>query len=74
MRTYFFLFHQFCVGTIIYNIFTEDWRCERAVYFLGIQVLVLPVQNEVISFYAQADGSLFPQQDEGKNITILYQH
>ena len=38
---------------------------------LGVDVLQLAIENEVIAFGAQADGSLLAQEDESENITVL---
>ncbi len=56
--TYLLLLHQFCIRTVVDHIRSKDGRSEAAIYFLGVDVLQLPVQNEFISLNAQIHGYL----------------
>ena len=38
---------------------------------LGVDVLQLAVENEVVAFGAQADSGLLAQEHESENITVL---
>lgn len=72
VHTYLFLLHELCVGTIIYHILAENGSSQRAVYFFRIEILMLPIQDEVIPFDSQANSSFPSKQDEGEDIAILW--
>ena len=66
-----FLFHQFRIWAIVYHIFAKDGRCEGAVYFLRIEILVFTIQYKLVALDAQADSRFFSEQNECKDIAIL---
>jgi hypothetical protein len=49
----------------------EDGGGERTIYFLGIDILELPVEDEVVAFGAQINSRLLAQQDEGEDVAVL---
>ena len=55
------LLHQFCVRTIVHNIFAKDGRGEWLVDLLGIEVGDLAVEDEFVSLDAQEYGRLLAQ-------------
>lgn len=71
LHAYLLLLHQLCIGTVVNNITAKDWRCERAVHLLRIDISQLSVQNEVVAFRAQAYRRLLSQQYECEDIAIL---
>lgn len=65
------LFHQLGVGTIIHNPSTENRCREGTVYFLGIGILQLAIEDKFIAFGAQEHRCFFAQENEGKDIAVL---
>lgn len=72
MSGYLFLLHQLVIGTIVDDILPKHGRRERTVYLLGIHILQLPIQDEIIAFCPQTHGCLLAQQDKGKDIAVLF--
>lgn len=58
---YLLLLHEFGVWTIIHNITPENRGSQGAVYFLGIDVPVLAVEDKIVSLGSQTDSGLFAQ-------------
>jgi len=67
-----FLFHELRVWAVVHDIGTEHRRSQRTVYLLCIDILELPVKDEVVAFHAQANRGLLAKQDECEDITILH--
>lgn len=55
-EVYLLLLHKFRIGTIVDYIRSEDGCCKLAVDFFGIDVLQLPIENELIAFNAKVNG------------------
>ena len=68
---YLLLLHELGVGHIIDHTFAKAWCGESGIYFLGVDVLKFPVQNELIAFASQIDGDFPAEQNESKDIPIL---
>lgn len=68
---YLLLLHELGVWAVVDYICAKDWRCQRRVDLLSVDVLELAVQNEVVSFSAQTNSRLLAQQDECEDIAIL---
>ena len=60
-HSYLFLLHEFRVWTIIHNITPENRGSQGAVYFLGIDVPMLAVEDKIVSLGSQTDSGLFAQ-------------
>jgi len=69
--SYLLLLHKLRVRAVVYDIIAEDRSAERAVDLLGIDILDFAVQDKIVSFSIQADGSLAAEQNEGKDIAVL---
>jgi hypothetical protein len=65
------LLHELGVRAVVNDILAKDRCGKRVVDFLGVDVLQLAIENEVIAFGAQADGGLLAQQNESEDITVL---
>ncbi len=50
-----FLFHELRIGNVVYYILPKNRCSQDRVYLFGIQILQLPVQNELIAFRAKVD-------------------
>ena len=70
-KSHLLLFHQFGIRTIVDNMCTKNRCSQRAVNLFCIQVLMFAVQDEIVAFDAQADGSLLSQENEGEYIAVL---
>jgi hypothetical protein len=53
-----FLFHQFRVGAIIHDILSENRGTEDGVDLLGIHILELAIQDELIALCSQINCCL----------------
>ncbi len=69
--TYLLLLHQLRVGAVVDNILAKDRGGERAVDLLGIDILDLAVEDEVVALCVQTDSHLATQEDKGEDIAIL---
>lgn len=68
---YLFLFHKLRIWHIVDDIFSEHWGRQDRVYFLGIDVFDLPVQDELIAFGSKIDCYFSAQKYECIDIAIL---
>lgn len=71
IEIYLFLFHKFGIRTIVDDIFSKAGRGQYGVDFLGVNVLELPVQNELVSLGPKIDCDLPSQKNECEDITVL---
>lgn len=55
------LFHQLRIGAIVDHVFAKHRGGKRAVYLLGIEILVFAVEDEFVTFDSQANGCLFSE-------------
>lgn len=67
-----FLFHQLRIRTIVHYALAKDRSRKRAVDFLRVDILQLSVENELVAFLPKTHCRLFPQENKGKNFTILH--
>lgn len=65
------LLHQFRIGAVVHHVLPEDRCGEGAVYFLRVEILVLPIEDEIVPLDPQTHRRLLPEQDECENIAIL---
>jgi hypothetical protein len=68
---YSFLIHEPRIRTIIYHFLAKHRRRELSIHLLGVQISMLAIENELIPFLSEKDGSRLPEQDEGEAIPIL---
>lgn len=68
---YLLLFHELCVWHIVDDIFSEDWGRQDRVYFLGIDVFDLSIQDELIAFGSKIDSHFPAEEYECIDIAIL---
>jgi hypothetical protein len=64
------LIHQFLIWAIIHHTFAKDRRRELAIDFLGVQVGMLAVENEMISLFAEKHRRGFPEEDKSVAISV----
>jgi hypothetical protein len=65
------LLHQLGVGAVVYNILAKDRSSEGAVDLLGVDILDLSVEDEVVACGVETNSHLATEEDEGKDIAIL---
>ena len=66
-----FLLHVFGMWGVIYNITTPNWGSDDIIYFLGIQINLLPVEDEIVPRGPQICCDFPAEKDEGEDITVL---
>lgn len=71
-RAYLLLLHQLRVGAVVHDILAKDRGRELAVDLLGVDVLELAVEDEVVAGCVEAHGHLLAEEDEGEDIAVLY--
>jgi hypothetical protein len=69
---YLLLLHQLRVRAVVDDISTKDRSGQNRIDLLRIDILQLPIEDEIVSSSAKVDGGLLSQQNERKNITILH--
>lgn len=67
----FFLFHEFRVGAIVYDIGTEDWRRQRGVDLLGVEIIVAAIQDKIVAVDAKVACDPLAEKNERENIAVL---
>jgi hypothetical protein len=65
------LLHELGVGAIVDDILAEDGGGERAVDLLGVDVLDLSVEDEVVALGVEADSHLATEENESEHIAVL---
>jgi hypothetical protein len=65
------LLHELRVGAVVDDILAKDRCAERGVDLLGVDVLDLSVEDEIVAGGIEADSHLTTEEDEGKDIAIL---
>jgi hypothetical protein len=70
--SYLLLLHELGVGAIVDHILAEHGGGERVVDLLGVDILQLAVENEVVALGSQTDGGLLAQKDKGEDIAVLF--
>lgn len=72
MHAHLLLLHQLGIGAVVDNVLAKDRGSERAVDLLGIDILVLAVEDEVVALGVEADRHLAAKEDEREDIAVLY--
>jgi hypothetical protein len=65
------LLHQFGVRAVVYNILAKDRSGEGVVDLLGVDVLDLSVEDEVVALGTKTNSHLATEHDEGEHVAIL---
>lgn len=68
---YLLLLHQLGIGAVVYNILAKYRSGEGAVDLLGVDILDLSVENEVVALGTKVDSHLATEKNEGEYIAIL---
>ena len=68
---YLLLFHKLRVWHIVDDILSENWGRQDRVYLLGIEVVNLSIQYELIAFGSEIDSHFPAQEYECIDIAIL---
>jgi len=68
-----FLLHELRVGAVVDDILAKDRCAERGVDLLGVDVLDLSVEDEVVAGGVEAHSHLAAEEDKGEDIAILLQ-
>jgi len=66
-----FLLHELRVGAVVHDILAKDRCAERGVDLLGVDVLDLSVEDEVVAGGVEAHSHLAAEEDKGEDIAIL---
>lgn len=70
--TYSLLLHELAVGAVVDDILSEDGSSQNTIDLFSIDVLLLAVQDELVSLWANEDGGLLSEEYEGKDIAKLF--
>jgi hypothetical protein len=70
--TYFLLLHKLRVGAVVHDILSEDGCAEWRVDLLGVEILDLAVQDEVVARGIETYSHLAAKKYESENIAILH--
>ena len=65
------LVHQSLVWTIVNHTLAKYGSCQPAIDFLGVEIGVLSIQDEVVAFLTEEDCRRFSKKNEGETITVL---
>jgi hypothetical protein len=68
---YLLLLHEFRVGAVVDDVLAKDRGGQRGVDFLGVDVLDLAIENEVVPLGVQTHGHLAAEKDESEDIAVL---
>lgn len=71
MVAYSFLIHEPRIGTIIYHFLAKNRRRELSIHLLGVQISMLAIEDKLIPFLAEKDGSRLPKKNESEAIPIF---
>lgn len=71
MLAHLLLLHQLRVGAVVDDILAEDGSGERAVDLLGVDILDLSVEDEVVALGVEADSHLAAKENESEDIAVL---
>lgn len=72
MYAHLLLLHQLGVGAVVDDILAKDRSRERAVDLLGVDVLELAVEDEVVALGVETDSHLATEENECEHIAILF--
>lgn len=68
---YLLLLHELGVGAVVDDVASKDRSGQDGVDLLGVHILELAVENEVVALGADGDGGSLAKEDESEDITIL---
>jgi len=68
------LLHELPVWAVVHDVMTKDGGGERSVNLLGVHILELAVQDEIIALCSEKDGGFLAQEDEGEDIPVLEEY
>lgn len=68
---YLLLFNELGIWAVVHNIRPEDRRGQLAIDFLGIDVLQLSIENELVAIRSEVYGRLLAQENECEDIPML---
>lgn len=68
---YLFLFNELGVWAVVHDIRPKDRRGQLAIDLLSIDILQLPIENELIPIRSEIHSGLLPQEDECEDIPML---
>lgn len=66
------LFHELGVWAIVNNIAPKHRYRERAVNLLGVHVLELAVEDELVTLDSKVTGDFPTEEDKGEDVAILF--
>lgn len=66
-----FLLHEFRVWAIVYDVGAENWRRQRGIDFLGIEILLFAVENKIVSVNTEITCNFLAEKDKCKDIPVL---
>jgi hypothetical protein len=65
------LLHKLRVRAVVDDVLAENRGGQRGVDFLGVDILDLAIENEVVAFSVQTHSHLAAEEDEGEHIAVL---
>jgi hypothetical protein len=71
LSKYLLLLHELGVGAVVDDVATKDGSGEDGVNLLGIDVLELAVEDEVVASGTNGNGRLLAEEDESEDIAEL---
>jgi hypothetical protein len=66
------LLHQLRVGAVVDDILAKDRCRELAVDLLGVDILDLAIEDEVVAGCVKAHGHFLTKEDKGEDIAVLH--
>lgn len=68
---YLLLLHQLGVRAVVDDVLAKHRGSQNVVNLLGVDVLELAIEDEVIAGQAYCDGRLLSEEDKGEYIAVL---
>lgn len=65
------LLHELRVGAVVDDVGAEDGGGQGAVYFFGIEIGVLSIEDEFVTIEAEVDGDVLSEELESEDVAIL---
>lgn len=65
------LLHELRIRAVVHDVLAEDGRGQRRVDLLGVDILQLAIEDQIVALRTQTHRGLLAQQDEGKHIAVL---
>ena len=66
-----FLLHVLGMWSVIYNITSPHWGSDDIIYFLGIEINLFPIEDEIVPRGPQICCDFPAEKDEGEYVTVL---